>query len=524
MTSRLSAVSQSSDLLEGGVAGVGGVEDLVQLLESKTLGLNQEEVEEHGLKEIPDDVDDEEPPADGLNTEGNGVVVDSEGEVGDETRDTHTLDTGGVVKTLDGVQGLHRSPGDGVGDIEGEDTEDGEGSDTVLDLGDTDGNAREPDTEETGTGDQHLPATDLVGKAGTDEDSAQELDDGLNTVDEELGVLVSDTGGVHDGGSEVGEDGGSGHLTTESDDEHHQETVTAVVVLEETRVIPETLVGTVGGDRGNHLLVLELNERSVGVTLSVVAGKDGTGLLVAAVSNQPTGGLGHNEDTSHDEDGGDQLSPEGNPPGSVTLNAVGTVRHPGGDDETDEPESVVSTTDGTTVLGRGELNDVGRSGSTGNVDTETGAETTNQHDSVTGTVAVVGDGHEDGTDGDDGGTGEHTDTTTPLVGNGTSDEGGDPGSDLVEHHHGGHTGGLTLDPPVSGELLHGVDRSHKGTIVTVHGGGPETEEEEEVKLLHPRGRPGWGLDVGERDGIAGLNVLSFVLLSGGHLLGLFVGC
>jgi len=314
MTSRLSAVGHGSNLLEGSVAGAGGIEDLVQLLESKTLGLDQEEEEEDGLKEIPDDVDDEEPVADGLDTEGNGVVVDSEGKVGDKTRDTHTLDTGRVVKTLDGVQSLHRSPGDGVGDVESEDTEDGEGTGTVLDLSDTDGNARKPDTEETGTGDQHLPATDLVGKTGTDEDSAQELDDGFNTVDEELGVLVSDTGGVHDGGREVGEDGGSGHLTTESDDEHHQETVTAVVVLEETRVIPETLVRTVGGDGGNHLLVLELNERSIGVTLSVVLGKDGTGLFVPAVRDQPTGGLG---DDPYEDDlgnGGQTLESGGNAP------------------------------------------------------------------------------------------------------------------------------------------------------------------------------------------------------------------
>ena len=252
--SRLSAAACGGNLLERSLGGVGGVEDLVQLLKGKTPCLNQEEVEEDSLEEVPDDVDDEETVADGLDTEGNGVVVDGEGKVGDETRDTHTLDTGGVVETLDGVQGLHRSPGDGVGDIEGEDTEDGEGTDTVLDLGDTDGDTREPDTEKTGTGDQHGAATDLVGETGTDEDSAQELDDGLNTVDEELGVLVIDTGGTHDGGGEVGEDGGTGHLTTESNDEHHQETVTAVVVLEETRVIPETLVRTVGGDGGNHLV------------------------------------------------------------------------------------------------------------------------------------------------------------------------------------------------------------------------------------------------------------------------------
>lgn len=47
---------------------------------------------------------------------------------------------------------------------------------------------------------------------------------------------------------------------------------------------------------------------------------------------------------------------------------------------------------------------------------------------------------------------------------------------------------------------------------------PEAEEEEEVQHLHTPGVPFWGLDIGQGDLVAGLDVAGFVLLSGGHLL------
>lgn len=62
-------------LLQRFLLGVGGVEDLVDLLEGSALGLDKEEVDENDLENIPGDVQVIKAPLDTLPGDGDGVGV-----------------------------------------------------------------------------------------------------------------------------------------------------------------------------------------------------------------------------------------------------------------------------------------------------------------------------------------------------------------------------------------------------------------------------------------------------------------
>ena len=192
------------DLPGRGLPGVWRLEDLSQLLKRLALGLNEEEVDSDKLDTDPDDVDEVEFPADLGNANADTVGVDDHGDVEEEEVQSGTLGSGTVLKALDGVEGLERSPSPCEEDAEEVDGDDstvchvrirgggcGKGSEEDIRAQSTDQTSHEHDT-----------SAKLVEKSCT-VDGSNQGEDRVDGVDKELGAAALNAGSLNHLGHEV---------------------------------------------------------------------------------------------------------------------------------------------------------------------------------------------------------------------------------------------------------------------------------------------------------------------------------
>lgn len=286
------ASSINLDLLLGerSVPGVASLEDLVELLKSAALGLGDEEVDDEDLEGTPRNEDDVGLPSDLLKGNGPGELVEETSSVDGERGEGHTLGTLLEGEDLDGVEGLERSETNGVEHAEHEDEADsGAGSGSVASVevdtgGDGNGN---PDEGERDVGEEEERATSEPVNLGGTDNGEEERDEGKSEIDVENLDGVGDTGSGEETTQEVGDDTVTGPLSEDGDDNVARNTDDGGTIAEERRVIPETLVGTVGVVGLQELLHLESNVNGVGVAVAVVLGEDSTSLLLAAVDTEP---------------------------------------------------------------------------------------------------------------------------------------------------------------------------------------------------------------------------------------------
>jgi hypothetical protein len=279
----------------------------------------------------------------------------------------------------------------------------------------------------SGRKEQGTTADTLDGERG--DGGPEEVPNGEETVDEEDDGRVGDSNGRHDRVEEVREHTIAGPLREEGDGHNDAETLAVA------RGGEERLVANVGGDGtvelngGLDLVVLELNERVLLVAVGVVVTKGANGIGVTTLGNEPTRGLGSEEDQADLQDGGNTLEDGRDTPRPRILDLEGTESRPGsavhGLDQqchscvqdirylhnvTGEPERVVKRSERGTVRRVRNLGDQHGSRVGGKCETKADEETsTNEH------ADALRRGLEGGRDTHDGGTEEDGLLTTETI-------------------------------------------------------------------------------------------------------------
>lgn len=472
---------------KGSLSWVWSLEDLLELLKGSALGFWDEEVDDGGLDNTPDDEDDVSLPGNLLKGNWPSELVEETSSVDGKGGESHTLGTLLEGQDLDWVQGLEWSETDGVEDTEDEDEADGTTSSGDVGLvrigvgsgtgsdGNPDGGKGQVDEEE-----EWATAESVDEESTTDSEEA--LDESKTQVDVEDGLSVGDTGGGKKTSQEVGDDTVTSPLSEDGDSDVASNSVARGTVTEESRVIPEALVSTIVRVDLLELSHLELDVDGVWVAVSVVLGKDGASLFITAVDTQPTWRLWEEEDEEDDNSGEESLEDGWDHPlAGVGISELDrTTSDTTGKDGTGEPEAVVETSQGTTVEWVGDFDDVGRTGRGSNGDTEAKEETTSEV--LTKVLVDLGGGLNNGTEDDDRATDEHTHLTAPGIDSWTDEWKSRDTTNLV---HGGDVSSLNTDV-VGVEIVlvsrHDQKRTHKGTVVTVHGRAKESEETAGVEL------------------------------------------
>lgn len=491
----------------GSLVGVWCIEDLVQLFQSTTLGFNEDEEDEEGSEcvlsdkpvvVLPSDVD--------LSDGGNEQVVET-GNTDEETVKSHTLSTSFVLKTFDRVQSLHRGDGDGVSDTEEVDEGDnsvghvlvGEGIGDWVSLGGESSNDGEVDSEHAFTVEHEGTTTESIDNGGTDE-SEDELDDSHQSREKTLGIWILDTGTLESERHEVGDNSVTGPLTNESHEEDHENTPEIAPAVEELTVIPPFLVRSIVGNTFLEFADLELDDRIVRVTLTMVLGENGESLIMTVIGEQPTWGFWEEEREDQDETRENTLEVKWDSPALIRVGEVETssVGDPGSWDGTHEPESIVDTSNGTTPRWWSDFDDVGWTSGGRDVDTETEDETSDNELSP-----ALGSSLNERTKDDKSSTDNHTPTTSPHVNHGADEWSSNDTTDIVDREEDTSLGTTTLwKTEVVQERLHRVDVTQNHTVVTVNARVEGSNQAEAVQL-HRASRPwvllGTSLSVGESD-------------------------
>jgi len=286
-------------------------------LESAVLGLNDEEVAEDQLEGDPDDVDDVVLPADVRKGDGVDILVEDEGQGDGEVEDVEALGTDVVGQNLDGVGDDERREGNVVETVVQEDEcNDGVTSRLGSVLGvesRADGLEGEHDDHTSGGHHEHAATSTAFNEEGGN-DGDDKVVDLKTTVDTELSGGVGDTDGVEDLAQVVGDETVTGPLREEGngDDNPHAASVTGGG--EEAAVTNVGGDGAIELDGGLDFLVLVNDKRVLVVSASVVVTQDVESLLLTALGDQPTRGLGNEPDEEDLCDGREGLESGGDTP------------------------------------------------------------------------------------------------------------------------------------------------------------------------------------------------------------------
>jgi hypothetical protein len=466
-------------LLLGSLDRAGGRKDEVKFLESSVLGLGDEEVENDGLDDTPDAEDNVGLPGNVLQSDGDTELHDKHSSVGEERAECHTLSSHLVAENLDGVESLERSPADRVEDLEevdpGQDSLADWGSDSVnlllvVKIGDVGDGGRDSDTNPAESTDnvddeKHGTTTDSVSEGGT-ESGKSDLNSVHSHSDIVLLATVLDTSSVEESAEVIRDNTVTSPLTEKRDETVAGETVEGSTGGEESTVVPPSLVTTVQLKMLLVLVELELDPLTLGVTVTVESGEVLLGKLLLSVGVQPSRRLGEKHGAEANDTREHELKTNGDHPGFVSsLIVPATTNSTASNEGTDGPHDVVETSDDTTVSGVRDFDDVGRTGSGGDGDTETEEEATSHELSDAG-VCVAGELNDD-TDDDNPSSDCHTGTATPSIDTGSNKRNSDDGTDLI---HGGDDTSfdtLVVDTKEFLEVLGREESSEKRTIVTV---------------------------------------------------------
>ena len=426
---------------EGGVrdpasrsAGGGLLHHLVDLLQSKTLGLGDEEVgvdEGAGAEGAPEEED--------LGAEVALVGIDHVG--GDDGDDAvpEPVRGGGEGDTTgtDGerVDLADDDPGAGApggGEEEDVDTDEGNhGRDSVgvLAVGDTDdGHDKLADNHAESTPQEERTTTNLLN--GVERDGGgEDVDDGSDHGEQE-GVLDG-AELLEEGGSEVEDEVDTGPLL------HHLEGGTEDSAAEVRVGVEEAAAEAVEpglevaglGDQG--LLVLEVGIDLIELLLDEFrvlglvtdAGEGGTSLVLLALADEVTRRLGEQEQTSSEDQSPEQLETDGNTVGAGIGAVLGSVVDARSQHETDGDAELVTGDDGTADLARGDLRHVQDDDSRDEADTETSNETSSNEE-----TQAAGSSLENDTNDEDEAASNDSSAATEPISEVTSDQSTKEGS------------------------------------------------------------------------------------------------
>ena len=238
------------NLVHGDVAdrGVVTVNNLGDLLESRTTGLDVHEVDEADLTENPDAVDEVKSPgvttseligSPGVKGQRVEVVVQQEGDLHRDVEDHKTLGTERVGENLNGVTNQETRPASRVKDTVEPDEEDHGvvGSGSLVLLVKTTGESPEDEDDEHSTGGEKegeatVEAVDKQGASNRD----NHIENGLSSGDNKTVLLTLETSVLVEDSRVVGDDTVSGPLGEETKREEDDETVAVTLGLEEVDV------------------------------------------------------------------------------------------------------------------------------------------------------------------------------------------------------------------------------------------------------------------------------------------------
>lgn len=343
----------------GRVAGSGLLEHLVDLLESETLGLGDEEVgvdKAAGAEGAPDvedlgaqvalvlvnhvggnDGDDAIPQPVGCGGQGNTTGSDLEREdLADDDPGTGSPG-GGEEGNVDADEGDH---GLGSGGVGGED-------------GTDDGNNELADDHAQSTPDEDGTTSEAL-NSPEGERGREDVDQGGDERDQE--GVVDNFELLEEGGTKVENEVDTSPLLHHLERGTKNSTAEVGGSLEERTaeaVEPAVEVATLGDDGdlvlvvGNNLSKLVLDVVGVG-TVASKAGQNTSGLVELALANEVTGGLGEEEQANGQDDGPKHLQTNRDSVGAAVLAILGTIVDGRGKEETDGDAELVSRHDRAT--------------------------------------------------------------------------------------------------------------------------------------------------------------------------------
>lgn len=396
--------------------------------------------------------------------------------------DKETRETDGVEDTEEPNEGQLGVSGTLVGDLDtvGELVGDGNLNLGVLVDSTSDGPESERGDHTAGGGQEERTATELVdAKSGSDRDG--KIEDGLSGRQGELLVLLGDTGTLVDDVHVVGEESVTGVLRDDTERNDDGQTPEVTLGLDEIDVRGRAVVVAVGLDSLLDLAVLELNERVVLVTATVVLGENSKGLLRLVLVDKETWRLGDPPDTDKLHHGGNGLDEGNGPPGPVATDGSSSPANARNDEGAQVPETVVDGGEGTTVLG---VADLGQQH--GRTHLREGVAETKDETTAHVHVVAGGESSEHGTDNHEGTADHDGGLTADSVRNEGSDQEGDDGTDVV---HVDEDAKLVLVLVLGEEVLpviHLLGGVEEHAIVTRGGRADEQEDGEEVQVAQMR--------------------------------------
>lgn len=418
----------------GGSAGSSLLHHLVNLLQSKALGLGNEEVgvdkgtsakgapEEEDLgAEVAlirvdhvwgDNGDDAVPEPVGGGGESDTAGTNWEGvDLANDDPGTRAPG-GGEEEDVDADEGDHG--GDGFGVVAVSDTNDGHNE-----LAD---DHAESSPQKEGTTTNPLNGVERDG-GGAD------VDDGGDHGQEE-GVLDG-AELLEESGAEVEDEVDTGPLLHHLEGGTEDSAADVRVGVEDvaTEAVDPGLEVASLGDQG--LLVLEVGIDLVELLLDEVgilglvtdAGKGSTSLVLLALADEETRGLGEEEETSSEDQSPEQLESDGDAVGTRVGAVLGTVVDAGSQHESDGDAELVAGDDGTANLAGSDLRHVQDDDGGDEADTETSNETTGNEQ-----TKAAGRSLKNNTNDEDEAASDDSSTATEPISEVTSDQSTKEGS------------------------------------------------------------------------------------------------
>jgi hypothetical protein len=267
--------------------------------------------------------------------DGAGIQVDEGDQVDEDTIHSHALGASLGGEAFDRVEGLERSIGKGIDDVEEEIGSEGTLTDRELcnsifgvlrPLGGQSTVDGQHDSADKCTDDEDLAARHAISERNTGE-GPNAGSDRVDQVEDELHVGVI-TDGLVDGQVEVSETV-SGELTEDTHESDHQESPASLVGPEELGVVPPALIGGIELNGLFEFVPFKLNDRVVLDSVSVVLGQEGLGLLITTVGEEPARRFGQEINGEDDNASGEALEDEGKAPRKVRLDLLGTEGYSG---------------------------------------------------------------------------------------------------------------------------------------------------------------------------------------------------
>jgi len=457
--------------------GIFTIEVLGNFLKRSVPGLDEEEVDNGQFKSQPAVVDNIVLPCDVLDGNWVDVVVEEQSAVDEEEHDGETLGTNLERKNLDGVTDQETGPSQVVAGIvqvnHSNDSTTSSNASFGLTLLRADCPCNEADQHTTG-GKKEKWATSKAIDHESHGTSDNHVPDLKATVDDKLGVLISDTDLVENEIDVVGNERVTGPLREKTSSQADEHPVSVSLGREENF---DALVVEFAFE-GNSLLdfdKLMADEVVIEVSVGVVLGKNGKSLLMAVDGDQPTWGFWNEPDEANHDTSWTGLEDRWSSPGPVGLDSESSVCGPTGNDGSDVPGGVVDGGDSGTMLHVGQLGDEKWGGTVGKGDTETDQETgTDKH------TKVLGSRLEGNTNKHDEETNHDGNSTSSPICEEWGEWDGDNGTDGHDGIEKTELGGCRLEVVLP--VVQTLETVHHGTVETIGSGNENDGGEEKVEL------------------------------------------